>query len=78
MMYIGDLLNKLRWDKNLKPKEYTLVYFDRVLRKEFEIPFTSIGRKANFFIINLGDREVMVPLHRINKVKRSGKVIWER
>jgi len=77
-MYIGDLLNKLRWDKNLKPKEYSLVYFDRVLRKEFEIPFTSIGRKGNFFSINLGDREVMVPLHRINKVKRSGKVVWER
>ena len=78
MIYIGDMLNKLRWDKNLKPKEYTIVYFDRVLRKEFEIPFTSMGRKGNFFIINLGEREVMVPLHRINKVRRNGKIIWER
>ncbi|MEK6860729.1 MAG: DUF504 domain-containing protein [Nanoarchaeota archaeon] len=77
-MYIGDLLNKIRWDKNLKPEEYLIVYFDRIAEKTFEVPFVLISRKGNFFIIKKFGQEVNIPLHRIRQVKRNEKVVWER
>ncbi len=77
-MYIGDLLNKIRWDSKLKPEEYTIVYFDRILEKSFEIPFTSISRQSTFIVIKKDNQEVNIPLHRIKQVKRNGKVVWER
>lgn len=77
-MYIGDFLNKIRWDKNLKPEEHVIVYFDRIAEKTFEVPFTSISRKGNFFTIKQGKVETSIPLHRIRQVKRNGKVVWER
>lgn len=78
VMYIGDLLNKIRWDKNLKPEEYTIVYFDRIEEARFEVPFKSIARQGNFFVITKDGKETMIPLHRIRQVKRNGKLIWER
>jgi len=77
-MYIGDLLNKIRWDKNLNPEEYAIVYFDRIAEKSFEVQFTSISRHGNFFVIKRGQQEINIPLHRIRQIKRNGKVIWER
>jgi len=77
-MYIGDMLNKIRWDRNLKPEEYVIVYFDRIAETRFEVPFIAISRKGNFFVINKNGQEVNIPLHRIRQVKRNGKVIWER
>lgn len=77
-MYIGDLLNKIRWDKNLKPEEYTIIYFDRIKEARFEVPFTVMGRIGNFFKVIKDGKEVMIPLHRIRQVKRNGKLIWER
>ena len=78
MMYIGDFLNKIRWDKKLKPEEYTIVYFDRVVERGFEVAFTSVSREGNFFVVNRDGRKTMIPLHRIRQIKRKGKVVWER
>jgi len=78
MMYIGDLLNKIRWDKNSKPEEYMIVYFDRMAGKSYEVAFTAIGREGNFFTITINGRKTSIPLHRIRQVKRNGKAIWER
>jgi uncharacterized protein (UPF0248 family) len=77
MIYIGDLLNKIRWDEKVKPDEYTLVYFDRVAEKGFEVKFTAISREGNFFVVIRDGHKTMIPLHRIRQVKRQGKVIWE-
>ncbi len=78
MMYIGDLLNKIRWDKRLKAEEYTLIYFDRIAEKSFEVPFNAISRSGNFMIIKRNGQDVSIPLHRIREVRRNGKVIWGR
>lgn len=77
-MYIGDLLNNIRWDKNVNPKEYSIIYFDRIGVKYYEIPFMSISRKGNFIIIKENGNDVSIPLHRIKQVKRNGKLVWER
>ena len=77
-MYIGDLLNKIRWDKNLKPDEYTLTYFDRIAGKGFDVPFTSIARDGRFIVITKNRHDTHIPLHRITRVKRNSNIIWER
>ena len=78
MMYIGDLLNKIRWDKRLKAEEYTLIYFDRIAENSFEAPFNAISRSGNFMIIKRNGQDASIPLHRIREVRRNGKVVWER
>jgi uncharacterized protein (UPF0248 family) len=78
MEYIGDLLNKIRWDKKVNPEEYTLLYFDRIDEKLYEVSFTAIARKGNFITILKDGKEYSVPLHRIRQVKRNGKLVWER
>ena len=77
-IYIGDFLNNIRWDKRLKPEEYTLVYFDRIEEKRYEVAFTAIGRRGNFFTVVRNGREVSIPVHRIGQIKKKGKVVWDR
>ncbi len=76
-MYIGEILNKIRWDKHLKPEEYTIVYFDRIAEKTYEVPFLSMGREGNFFTLEIDGMKTSIPLHRIRQIRRKGKVMWE-
>lgn len=78
MQPIQDLINKIKWDKRENPKYYSLIFID--LGKEKEIPYSTIIRlEGNFMIIlNDNNEEVDIPLHRIRKVKKSGKIIWKR
>ena len=77
MQTIKDLINKIRWDKRESPFDYVLVYID--LGKEKEIPYTAIKRlEGNFMIVEKEGKEVEIPLHRIKKVKKKGKIIWQR
>lgn len=77
-MYIGDLLNKIRWDPKENPQDYTIIYFDRMLEKRIEIPFTSISRAGTFMIIKQDNKDTHIPLHRIREIRKKGKIIWER
>tara|TARA_Y100000310_G_scaffold334233_1_gene413542 strand:- start:73204 stop:73440 length:237 start_codon:yes stop_codon:yes gene_type:complete len=78
MTYIGTILNEIRFDKTAKPEEYTITYFDRIAEKTEEVKFISIGRKGNFITVLKDGKEYSVPLHRIRKIKKKGKVIWEQ
>ncbi|MFH0936585.1 MAG: DUF504 domain-containing protein [Candidatus Woesearchaeota archaeon] len=78
MIYIGDLLNKIRWDPKENPKDYTIIYFDRMLEKRIEISFASIARVGTFMVIKQDNKDVHIPLHRIREVRKKGKIIWER
>lgn len=75
MMPIKDLLNKIKWDEKEDPKDYEIVYMDRILQQEIKIKFKKISKiEENFMIID----EAMIPLHRIVKVYKRGKLVWER
>lgn len=75
MLPIKDLLNRIRWDEKENPEDYGIVYTDRVLQKEIKIMFKDISRiEDEFMIIN----ETSIPLHRIVKVYKKNKLIWER
>src|SRR3989344_1762330 len=69
MMYILDLLNKIKWDKNLNPNEYSIIYLDFAQKKE--IKFTEIKEFNNLtLIIESENKEVEIPLHRIREITK--------
>lgn len=79
MIPILDLLNKIKWDKKEKPKEYEIFYFDRISKKLNEIKFKDIKRiEGTFMILEREGKEVNIPLHRIKQVRRLGRLIWKR
>ncbi len=77
MIYILDLLNKIKWDKNEKPENYSIAYFDRVSSKKMEIRFNDIKSiEGNFMVV--GEEGSEIPLHRIREVKKKGIIVWQR
>ncbi len=77
MIYILDLLNKIKWDKNLNQNEYSIIYLD--FNKKKEIKFTKIKEFNNLtLIIGSENKEIEIPLHRIREIKKSGQIIWKR
>lgn len=77
-MYIGDLLNKIRWDPKENPKDYLIVYYDGVANKNFEIPFNEVSREGMFLILRRNNQEISIPLHRVKQLKKKDKIIWQR
>jgi len=74
MIYILDLLNKIKWDQNLNPKEHSIIYLDKNLKKE--IKFNKI---LNFNNLTLElNNNIEIPLHRIREVKKGDEIIWKR
>ena len=78
MIPIKDLLNKIKWDKRENPKEYSIFYFDRILKKLIQIPYTKIKRVEGSFMVLNNEEESNTPLHRIKKVMKKDVVMWER
>ena len=78
MQPIQNLLNKIKWDKRENPEEYSIFYYDRILKELIEIPYEEIKRVEGTFMV-LGDEdESNVPLQRVKKVTRDGYVVWQR
>lgn len=78
-MRIIDLLNKIKWDKNLNKDEFSIVYFDRINKNKIEINFNKIKKiEGNFMVIERNQEEVNIPLHRIKQIKQKGNIIWQR
>ena len=78
-MRIIDLLNKIKWDKNLNKDDFTIIYFDRINKNKIEVAFNKIKKiEGNFMIIESNQEESNIPLHRIKQIKQKGNVIWQR
>jgi uncharacterized protein (UPF0248 family) len=72
-----DALNKIKWDKKLKPEEYTIEYLD--FGKLTAIPYTAIKKiEGLFMIIEKNGEETNIPLHRIRIIRQKGEIIWQR
>ena len=79
MIPILDLLNKIKWDKREKPEEYSIFYFDRILKKLIEIKFEDIKKiDESFMILERNGEGASIPLHRVREVRKLGKLIWKR
>lgn len=75
MTTIKEMLDKIKWDSKEKGEEYEIGYWDRIEKKEIRIKYEKIIDYDNLFM-NLGESEI--PLHRIKKVYKNGKLVWER
>ncbi len=75
MVPIISLLNKIKWGSGENKEVYELCYFDRITGKEKRVEYKNIKEFDNQFF-KFGDNEI--PLHRIRKVYKNGKLIWER
>ena len=74
MIPIDDLINKIKWDERENPEEYVIVYQD--LHEEKKMPYTDIDHlEGHTMVLKTGTE---IPLHRIRKVIKQGKVIWQR
>ena len=51
MIPIKDLLNKIKWDKREAPEQYSIFYFDRILKKLINIPYAKIKRLEGSFMV---------------------------
>ena len=78
MQTISDLLNKIKWDKREAPEQYSIFYYDRILKKLIEIPYKKIKRIEKIFMVLNNEEESNIPLHRIKKVKKNDIIVWER
>ena len=78
MISITDLLNKIKWDKQEHPEDYTLAYYDRVEETLKEIKLTRVTIEEGFMKTRIKGKDVSIPLHRIRKVRKKGELIWKR
>ncbi len=79
MITIREFLNKIKWDKNLDPDDYTIYYHDNKLNKIIEIDFKQIKEiDTNFMVIERDSKEVDIPLHIVTAVRKKGKLVWAR
>jgi len=79
MIPIKELLNKIKWDKNENPEDYTVGYYDRLRKEIIEIPYNKITHiSENFMLIDANGEEKMIPLHAIKIVRKKGEQLWKR
>ena len=51
MEYILDVLNKIKWDTNENPQDYTILYYDRIKHRLRELKFTKIKKFETIFLL---------------------------
>ncbi|MBS3095082.1 DUF504 domain-containing protein [Candidatus Woesearchaeota archaeon] len=78
MISIREMLNRIRFDNNLNKEEYMFFYEDRILKSKKSFKFRDIKDFNAFLTIKAGNKAFELPLHRIRKVTRNNKLIWER
>jgi uncharacterized protein (UPF0248 family) len=82
MQPIDKLLSQIRWDPRYRRGRFALGYFDRVARRVVDVPFEAIrfpsDARAAFEILDADGNGCRIPLHRVRRVYRDGRVIWDR
>jgi len=79
MTTIKQLLDRIKWDENMKPEQFAVYYLDRVKNKLVEIRYVDIKKiEGNYIIIEKNGEEVNIPMHRIKRVTKAGFTFWKR
>jgi uncharacterized protein (UPF0248 family) len=82
MQPLHQLLSRLRWDPRFREGRYEIGYYDRLERRIVRVPFESIRfPRAVRFTFEIVDEESAwhrIPFHRVRRVWRDGRLIWER
>lgn len=73
-----EILNEIVSRKRKKEK-YEIHYFDEKKNKAEIIAHEKIKKmEHNFLVLEEKDREIFIPVHRIEKIKENGKTIWKK
>jgi len=82
MIPIHQLLSRIRWDREFGAANFVIGYHDRVEDEIILAPFSDlIFPPDRSDLVGIMDPDGVVrsiPLHRIKKVFRDRKLIWER
>ena len=79
MIDAKSLLNKIKWDKNIDPRRFTIGYFDRIQKRVIWIDYSNIKRiEGTFMIVERQGEESHIPLHRIREAREDGRTVWKR
>jgi uncharacterized protein (UPF0248 family) len=82
MLPIHKLLSRIRWDPRFRAGRFDIGYFDRVERRIVVVPFEGVrlpvGAPGMFEVWDDKGTLRRVPFHRVRRVTRDGRVIWER
>ncbi len=77
MPTIKSLLNRIKWDKNLDPDDFIIVYDDKGSSKE--IAYSEIKEiEGRFMRIEKDGRDVEIPIYRIVEIRQKDKVVFRR
>ena len=77
MIPITELLNKIRWDNNLKEQDFTIGYKhnDKIIK----IPYNEVEMTDKFsFTCIQHNKRTDIPFHRIRIVWQNDKIFWQR
>ena len=82
MQPIHKLLSRIRWDPRFRAGRFALGYLDHVAGRVVLVPFESIRFPAEtpgrFEIRDADGNPQRIPFHRVRRVYRNGRVIWQR
>ena len=78
MKPVQEVLNKIKWDPNENPEDYTLYYFDRVTKELCPVEYNDAIIEEGLLKVRIEDSIVSIPLHRIRKITKKGRAFWER
>lgn len=82
MLPIHKLLSRIRWDPRFRAGRFEIGYYDRRVHGILMVPLEAIRFPDDMrFVFELYDEEGelhRIPLHRVRRVTRNGRVIWRR
>ncbi len=82
MKPVQDILNRIRWDKNLAEDDFKIGYYDRVEQQAIVVAFKEIiFPKDDHFSFDVIDQEGelhSVPYHRVKAIYQNDRLIWHR
>ncbi len=82
MLPIHQLLSRIRWDPEYGRASFEIGYLDRVGERIVRLPFSEIvfqeGDRFRFFCTDSEGIGRAIPLHRVRRLWRNGKLIWSR
>ena len=82
MKPVQDILNRIRWDKNLAEDDFKIGYYDRAEQQIIVVSFKEIIFPFNdhfsFEVIDHEGTLHSVPYHRVKAIYQNGQLIWHR
>jgi len=74
-----EVLNEVLSRKKKKNEKYKISYYDETSKKLKVIHHKDIKKlEHNFIVIEEKGKEVFIPVHRVHKVTKNGKIMWKK